>query len=135
MKYSVYSDGASKGNPGRAGAGYVIYDEKMEIVLEKAIPLGITTNNIAEYTAVLKAAEAVVELKPEHVSFFLDSELIVKQVKGEYKVKDEKLKPLFISLIKILNSINYTIKHVPRNENKVADGLSNIGVDMNDDKL
>ncbi len=132
MRYSIYSDGASRGNPGPAGAGFVVFNEQGEIVAEKAIPLGVVTNNIAEYTAVLKAAEYIAELKPEHVSFFLDSELIVKQVKGEYRVKDEKLKPLYLSLIKILNTFSYEIKHVPRNDNKLADALSNIGADMNE---
>lgn len=131
MIYTVFSDGASRGNPGIAGAGFVIYDDKNNIVEQKAIPLGVVTNNIAEYTAVLEAAKAVALLKPEKVYFKLDSELVVKQVRGEYKVKDEKLKPLFNELKKILSSLLYEINHVRREENKVADELSNIGADMN----
>ncbi len=131
MIYIVFSDGAARGNPGPAGAGYVIYDKDNNKVSEKSIPLGITTNNIAEYTAVLKAAKEVLLLKPEKVYFKLDSELVVKQVKGEYKVKDEKLKVLYNELMGILNNLSYEISHVRRNENKVADALSNIGADMN----
>ena len=131
MNYTIFSDGAARGNPGNAGAGYIIYDENSNVVEEMAIPLGITTNNIAEYSAVIAGAKAVLKLCPAHVSFRLDSELIVKQVKGEYRVKDEKLKPLFFQLMQILKSIEYDICHVPRKENKEADRLSNIGVDMN----
>ncbi len=131
MTYIVFSDGASRGNPGLAGAGYVIYDKSGNVVEEKAIPLGIVTNNIAEYTAILEAAKAVSLLKPEKVFFKLDSELVVKQVKGEYRVKDEKLKPLFQELKDVLNSLSYEITHVRREENKVADKLSNVGADMN----
>lgn len=131
MIYTVFSDGASRGNPGVAGAGYVIYDSNNIKVEEKAIPLGITTNNIAEYTAIISAAKAVVKLNPEKVIFKLDSELVVKQVKGEYRVKDEKLKVLFNELELILSSLSYDIEHVRREQNKVADRLSNIGADMN----
>ena len=130
--YTVFSDGASRGNPGFAGAGYIIYDASGVVVEEKAFPLGITTNNIAEYTAVIKAAIAVSALKPERVSFRLDSELVVKQIKGEYKVKDEKLKVLFLELKSVLVGLKYDVAHVRRELNKEADRLSNVGADMNE---
>lgn len=132
MPYTVFSDGASRGNPGPAGAGYIIYDASGTAVEEKAFPLGVTTNNIAEYTAAIKAARAVAALNPDRVSFHLDSELIVKQVKGEYRVKDEKLKILFLELKSVLDNLKYDIAHVPRELNKEADRLSNLGADMNE---
>lgn len=131
MRYTVFSDGASRGNPGPAGAGYVIYDFAGVKVAENAIPLGVTTNNIAEYSAVIEAAVAVAGLNPEFVHFKLDSELIVKQVQGLYKVKDAKLKPLYLKLRSIIDNLKFDIAHIPRAENKVADALSNIGTDMN----
>lgn len=131
MIYTVFSDGASRGNPGIAGAGYIIYDADGSVVAEKAIPLGVTTNNIAEYTAIIHAAKAVAALNPKMVHFKLDSELIVKQVKGEYKVKDEKLKILYMELKSVLSNISYDILHIPREQNKTADKLSNLGADMN----
>lgn len=129
--YTVFSDGAARGNPGPAGAGYVIYAEDGGKVAENAIPLGITTNNVAEYTAVIEGAKAAAALLPDKVFFKLDSELIVKQVLGKYRVKDEKLKPLFLALLSILKGFDYEIAHVPRERNKEADRLSNIGADMN----
>lgn len=131
MTYTIFSDGASKGNPGLAGAGFVIYDETGAKVKERAIPLGVTTNNVAEYSAVIEAANSAVFLKPARFLFKLDSELIVKQVKGLYKVKDEKLKPMFVRLLSILKELDYEIDHVPRAQNKEADRLSNVGVELN----
>lgn len=131
MTYTIFSDGASKGNPGPAGAGFVIYDETGAKVKERALPLGVTTNNVAEYSAVIEAANAAILLKPAKFLFKLDSELIVKQVKGLYKVKDEKLKPMFLKLLSALKELDYEIDHVPRDQNKEADRLSNVGVELN----
>lgn len=131
MKYTVFSDGASRGNPGSAGAGYVIYDESGGKVAENAIPLGVVTNNVAEYTALIEGAKAVEKLAPEKVFFKLDSELVVKQVLGQYRVKDEKLKPMFLTLLSVLKKLDYEICHIPRALNKEADRLSNIGADGN----
>jgi ribonuclease HI len=131
MNYIVYSDGAARGNPGSAGAGFVVYDEGGKLVHSAAIPLGNTTNNVAEYTAILKAAEYVQGLNPGKVDFLLDSELIVKQVAGIYKVKTEHLIPLYSKLMVILAGLNATCKHVPRAQNKVADKLANEGADGN----
>ncbi len=133
MRYKVFSDGGSRGNPGLSGCGYIVYDNQDNIVKESAFPIGISTNNIAEYTAVLEAAKYLdSNHKPFEADFFLDSELIVKQVNGEYRVKDSKLKILFLELTKILSSANYTFTHVRREKNTVADRLSNIGCDMNE---
>ena len=130
MDYKVYSDGAARGNPGPAGAGFAVYDTNGTLVYSKAIPLGHTTNNVAEYTALLEAAKYVKTLNPGKVDFLLDSELVVKQVAGLYKVKAPHLLPLYQELITTLASMDATCSHVRRELNKVADKLANDGADQ-----
>lgn len=135
-KIKVYTDGASRGNPGAAGIGIVIYDEKGTMVESYHKYIGETTNNQAEYKALLKSVEIIKELikagtQIEKIDFYLDSELVVKQVKGEYKVKDAGLSPLykqFIIWIKMM-AVPYTITHIKRALNKAADELANKGID------
>lgn len=128
MKYKVFSDGASKGNPGPAGAGFAVYNEGGELIHQKSIPLGNTTNNIAEYSAIIEGAKYAQSLRPAQVDFYLDSELIVKQISGAYKVKAEHLLPYYKELMLILSGLKATVTHVPREQNKVADKLANEGV-------
>ena len=130
MKYTVYCDGAARGNPGPAGSGYAVYSESGELVHSKAIPLGYATNNIAEYTALLEAAKYVKALAPAQVDFLLDSELVVKQLNGQYKVRAEHLIPLYQELTLLLAGLNYKCVHIPRTKNKVADKLANEGADQ-----
>lgn len=134
MKYTVYSDGASRGNPGPAGAGFIIYDESGGEVYKNSIPLGSTTNNIAEYTALLEAIKYVSTLKPVHVDFCLDSELIVKQVSGIYKVKTAHLIPYYEKIMTALMRLSYTCSHVRREFNKEADRLANLGADISESR-
>jgi ribonuclease HI len=124
MKKAVLNtDGCSLGNPGPAGIGAVIILGKKTVELSEHI--GITTNNVAEYTAVIRGLEEARRLGAEEVAALLDSELIVKQVKGQYKVKHEGLKPLFQRLTILIKSFRkFSISHVPREENKRADRLS-----------
>lgn len=125
----LYSDGGSRGNPGEAAIGFVIYD-KNEVVYEKARPIGIATNNIAEYTALLEGLEALICLGVQDVEAFLDSELVVKQIKGEYKVKNQELKVIFDRIKdKINNFKSFSINHVKRAYNKEADRILNIALD------
>lgn len=132
----VFTDGASRGNPGAAGIGIAVYDESDNIITTHHEYLGTATNNQAEYKALLKGVQLVYQLRNDgreikQIRFFLDSELIVKQVKGEYKVKDAGLQTLnrqFHALIKNL-AIPYTITHVKRALNKAADELANKGID------
>ncbi|MDR2869860.1 MAG: ribonuclease HI family protein [Deferribacteraceae bacterium] len=128
--YKVYSDGAARGNPGPAGAGFAVFDDNGALVYSKAIPLGKTTNNVAEYTALLEAAKYVKTLNPSRVDFLLDSELVVKQLAGQYKVKAPHLQPLYNELSTLLASMDATCKHVPREQNKLADKLANEGADQ-----
>jgi ribonuclease HI len=126
----IHSDGAARGNPGPAGAGAVIVDSDGAVIAEISEYLGETTNNQAEYQALLFALREAHRLGASDVALFADSELMVKQVRGEYRVKNEGLKPLFQEVMKHLNLIGrYTIAHVPREKNKQADKLANQAID------
>jgi len=124
----IYTDGASRGNPGPAGCGYVIYADGQEIASGTKF-LGTATNNVAEYTAVLLAAKDPVLAQFRTFTFFLDSELVVKQMNGEYKVKNPGLIPLRDELKKILTDKFVTFTHVRREENREADRLANRAID------
>lgn len=133
MKYSkliIYSDGGARGNPGPAGIGAVIYDEEKNIVHEISEYLGETTNNQAEYRAVIAAIEKLKEFEVDELNFFLDSELVVKQLNGQYKVKNEGLAPLFVKIHNARQSFKkVTFSHVRREFNKEADALANKAMD------
>ncbi|MFA4844021.1 MAG: ribonuclease HI family protein [Candidatus Margulisiibacteriota bacterium] len=129
MKVQIFTDGAARGNPGPAGIGVVIRNEK-EVLLEVADYIGKTTNNVAEYMALIRGLEEAIDLGERSVEVFADSELIVKQIKGEYKVKNEGLAPLFYNVKSLIRKFNhFTITHVPREANEHADRLSNQGID------
>ena len=126
---TVNIDGAARGNPGEAGIGIVIKSGK-KIIKEIAGHIGSTTNNIAEYTALIKGLEETLVLGFKEADFISDSELLVKQINGEYRVKNEGLKPLYLhaqSLIKRLK--HFSIQHTYREQNKEADQLANKGID------
>jgi len=124
----IYTDGASRGNPGPAGCGYVVYADGQEIASGKKY-IGTATNNVAEYTAVLEACKNPVLAKFTHLNFYLDSELVVKQMKGEYKVKSPGLIPLKDELRNMIREKFVTFNHVPRELNKEADKLANQAID------
>ncbi len=120
--YTAYIDGASSGNPGDAGIGIVIYKNNEEILRESRY-IGVQTNNFAEYKAFLSLLEILDKHSIKNIKIFTDSELLVKQLKGEYKVKNDAIKN-FISKIKKFNKIKFEIEHIPRTENKEADKLA-----------
>jgi ribonuclease HI len=124
MKRAVfYSDGASKGNPGRAGIG--VYLECGSHRLEVSEYIGIQTNNIAEYAALVRGLEEARRLNAEEVNAYLDSELLVKQIKGQYRVKNKGLLPYYEKAVRLIGSFKrFSISHVPRSQNKKADQLS-----------
>lgn len=124
MKYKIFTDGASSGNPGPSGYGYIILDENDNVVRSSSKFIGHSTNNIAEYLGLYNALKDVSDLDPDFIEIFLDSELIVKQIKGEYKVRNEKLKEIYIKIVEILKNYNYTITHISRQLNKGADKLA-----------
>ena len=128
---SIHADGASRGNPGEAGAGVVIADERGKTLKEWKSYLGLTTNNVAEYRAVLLALEKASALGAERVIINLDSELVVRQLTGEYKVRETHLKPLHQKALELLGTFpNYLLRHVPREENRRADQLANEAIDQ-----
>jgi ribonuclease HI len=126
----IHTDGASRGNPGQAGIGIVIYDEAGNVVREVSQGLGRTTNNVAEYTALVEALRQALKLGAEEVTVRSDSELMVKQIRGEYAVKNVGLQPLFVEARRLLLRFpRWRIEHVPREENRRADELANRGID------
>jgi ribonuclease HI len=126
----LYTDGACRGNPGVGGAGAVLVDPKGRVVCSLKKFLGLCTNNIAEYKALILGLEAAVERRPKKLHIFLDSELLVKQVDGSYRVKHKNLKPLMGKVRGLLSSLeSYTIQHIGRSENKKADELANEAID------
>ena len=120
----IYIDGAAKGNPGPAGIGVVILQDGNPIKnLHKFI--GNTTNNVAEYTALIYALQEAIILKADKVKVFSDSELLCRQMTGVYKVRHINLKPLFEQVQHLANSLSsFEIKHIPRTENQQADKLA-----------
>jgi ribonuclease HI len=126
----VMVDGAARGNPGPAGCGAVIYDENGVVVKQLSRYLGQTTNNVAEYEGLLMGLEAALQLGRKQIVVQSDSELLVRQLNGQYRVKDEKLKVLFQRAMTLLRQFDsYRILHVGRELNKVADRLANQAID------
>ncbi|MBT7098311.1 ribonuclease HI family protein, partial [Candidatus Poribacteria bacterium] len=123
-RHVIRTDGASKGNPGHASIAYLIEDADGEVVSSHARYIGKQTNNVAEYTALVEALEAAHELGVTRVEAFSDSELMVKQISGEYRVKNETLRPLYESVIASLPRFQSAyVTHVPREQNRAADKL------------
>lgn len=126
----VFTDGGARGNPGPAGIGVAFYDDAGELIEEHGEYLGEKTNNQAEYQAILYAVKRARELRVAHLDCFLDSELIVKQIAGEYRVKNKALRVLFDEVKKYACKFEkITFQHVPRDENKEADRLVNEAID------
>lgn len=130
MKWIMYTDGASRGNPGKSGAGaFLISDSGQEIPLSHY--LGIKTNNQAEYAALVMGLAELKKLKARFVEVRADSELMVRQLKGEYRVKNEGLIPYYEKAKNLLLGFEkVTFRHVPREENKKADKLANEAIDF-----
>ncbi|PIT97565.1 ribonuclease H [Candidatus Berkelbacteria bacterium CG10_big_fil_rev_8_21_14_0_10_41_12] len=127
-KILIWSDGGSRGNPGPAGIGFVIKDSGNKLIYERGDVIGEATNNIAEYSAVLEALKYVKKnIATSEINCMCDSELIVKQLRGEYKVKNAKLKQLFYDIRSKLMEVgaNISFTHVPRDKNERADELYN----------
>ena len=127
----VNVDGASRGNPGESGVGVAIFDKNLNLINEACDYLGVATNNVAEYKALILGIKLSTKYNAKRVLFKADSELMVKQIKGEYRVKNAQLKLLFTEAQGLLKKLpNWKIMHVPREENKEADLLANKGVEM-----
>ncbi len=126
----IYTDGASRGNPGPAAAAFVLTDDEGNQVCAKAAFLGKATNNIAEYTALLNALGQAQQLGTEKITIFSDSELMVRQINGTYRVKNPNIRKIYCKCTELLDGFeSWDIKHVTRDKNAEADSLANQAVD------
>lgn len=129
----IYSDGGSRGNPGLAACAFVVCDSDKKVIYKESKFLGVATNNVAEYEGLLLALKWLLTNNANEINFYMDSELIIKQFNGQYKVKDKNLKKYFDAAKEIERKINskITFCHISRNKNKIADGLVNEELDRN----
>ena len=126
----LYVDGGSRGNPGPAGGGYAVF-RNGQLVMKGSEFFGRKTNNQAEYMALKTALQAVLQHFPQSpVHCFMDSQLVVRQLQGHYKVKSANVAPLFRDVQTLLKKLpHFVIQHVPRSQNKLADQLANEAMD------
>jgi ribonuclease HI len=126
----LYVDGACSGNPGPCGSAAILKTDDGTTILERARAFGPATNNVAEYQAVILGLEMAAELKPRRLTIRSDSELLVRQVAGEYRVKAPHLKPLYNQVRRLLEPFeSVEIQHIPRTQNTEADKLSKVAVE------
>jgi len=128
-KLIINTDGGARGNPGPAGIGVVFSDTSGTTIVEFMEYIGETTNNVAEYKALILGLENAKSFKYTEIECRLDSELVVKQLNGQYKVKDSGLKPLYVKVQELAFFKPIKFVHVRREKNKLADKLVNIAID------
>ena len=129
MKLIINTDGLSKGNPGTAAIGATIKDERGKMLATISQRIGVTTNNVAEYKALIAALQKAIKLKATQVEIRSDSELMIKQLNGRYKIKSVGLRPLYLEAAKLLGQFEaVSLKHIPRELNSAADKLANDAV-------
>ena len=125
----IFTDGASQGNPGPAAIGAIIKDEQGRVITAISQGIGRTTNNQAEYRAIIAALENAVSLGASQVDMRSDSELVVRQINGRYRVKNASLKPLYQKVKHLQSQLEvFTITHIPRQQNTEADSLANMAL-------
>ncbi len=130
-KTVIFADGASRGNPGPAAIGVTIKDERGRFITSISRRIGKATNNQAEYRAIIAALEEATRLDARRVDIKMDSELVVKQINGEYRVKKATLKPLYQQVKQMQGALeSFTITHIPRRQNTEADKLANKALDI-----
>ena len=133
---TAFIDGGARGNPGPAGYGVHVVDESGHVLAELYQGIGHSTNNVAEYNGLLAALRWAAERGETRIHVRADSELLVKQMRGEYRVKHGGLKPLFLEACRLIRQIgDVTFEHVRREQNKDADRLSNLGMDESEELL
>jgi ribonuclease HI len=131
-KVIIYTDGASKGNPGDAGIGVVISSPDGTVLREIGEYIGKTTNNVAEYTALIRGLKEAAEMGATQIEVSTDSELMARQLSGVYRVKSPNLQPLYAQAVSLIHNFSsVSITHVMRELNKRADELANIGAKSN----
>lgn len=132
-KLIIYTDGGARGNPGPAGCGAVIKDEGGRLLAEVSHYMGMATNNQAEYTALLLAMDKAAELGGQELEIFMDSELVVRQLNRQYKVRNGELAKLFILVYNKSQKFKKCVfTHIRREQNKEADKLANEAMDRKD---
>jgi formyltetrahydrofolate-dependent phosphoribosylglycinamide formyltransferase len=130
-KIIIYTDGGSRGNPGPAAAAFILTGENGKRIAAQASFLGNATNNFAEYTAIINALQAAADAGAKSVAVNSDSELIVRQINGQYKVKTDSIRPLFRQAMELLAGFDgWTVQYIPREKNSRADDLVNRALDL-----
>jgi len=128
--WTVFTDGASRGNPGPSSIGAVVYDSTGKEVHTVSRRLGRATNNEAEYQAVIAGLEAALGLGGGSVDLRMDSQLIVRQLEFRYRVRNARLRPFFERVVELRRQFeSFKVTHVPREQNKRADQLANLALD------
>ena len=130
----VYCDGGSRGNPGPAASGAVLVDDKSEVVETAQEFLGTATNNVAEYNAVILGIGLVRKHELTSAEFLLDSQLVVRQLNGLYKVKHPDMKAQFDKVQRLLHGLDIQFRHIPRAENHLSDTVVNQCLDAHSTK-
>ena len=129
-KLTIYTDGAARGNPGPAAIGVVLKDEAGKTVATISRCLGATTNNQAEYSAIIAALEKAISLGVKQVTIKSDSELVVNQINGQYKVKNAGLRTMYSKVVRLTGQLEkFSISYIPREQNRAADALCNKALD------
>lgn len=127
---TLYADGAARGNPGPAGAGAVLIDERGSPIAELKQALGRATNNVAEYSGLILGLEEAKRREIEHLDVRMDSMLVVRQMQGLWKIKHPNMRPLALRAGALLAGFpSRSIEHIPRDENSLADRLANAAID------
>jgi len=125
----IFTDGASRGNPGPAAIGATIKDMQGRLITSISQPIGRATNNQAEYRAIIAALEQAIKLGANQVDIRSDSELVSRQINGQYRVKTASLRPLYLKVKQLQSQLKgFTINHIPRQQNIEADRLANLAL-------
>ena len=126
----IHTDGAARGNPGPAAIGVTLHDDKGTLLDKISRAVGVATNNVAEYKAVIAGLEKALKLGAKEVQLVSDSELVVRQINGRYKVKNAGIIPLYNEVVKLAGKLDkFTARNVRRGQNAAADGLANEALD------
>ena len=131
----LFTDGGSRGNPGESAVAYFIFNDDSSLKAFGSDYLGIQTNNFAEYTALINGLKTAILNDIKKLDCYLDSELVVKQLNGQYKVRNEEIKKLYLTILNLKREFGVlTFNNIPRKENAFADQLVNIVLDAKDTK-
>ena len=128
----VYSDGASRGNPGRAAIGAALYrleDGRASLIDQVSESIGQATNNVAEYKALIEGLKLAERHRPDRLTVRADSQLLIRQLEGRYRVKNPGLQTLHLEAKRLLEKVPHKLEHIPREQNAVADALANAALD------